>query len=175
MVLGDVHRDRVLIEEPRDLLRRGPAVGDGFDDRGRRGAVVAADEDLRHDRLVGLGIDLDVAPPLHAELGELLRKPARLGRLPEREQNGVARDLELGPGYGDRAAASLLVRIAELVADEDHATHAAVRIGEHLGQRDEVDELDPLALGLGELLLVDDHLLAAAAHDHVHVLGAEAP
>src|SRR5205823_14874027 len=97
------------------------------------------------------------------------------GGLPERGQDGVARYFELRPRYCDGAAASLLVGVAELVADEDHATHVAVRIGEDLDGRREVDELDALALGLGELLLVDDHLLAAAADDDVHVLRSEMP
>src|SRR5205809_1049556 len=68
------------------------------------------------------------------------------------------------------AAEYLLVRIVELVADEDHATRAVVRVGEQRGRRNEVDELDPLALGIGKLLLVDHHLLAAAADDDIHVL-----
>jgi hypothetical protein len=51
----------------------------------------------------------------------------------------------------------------------------ALVVGQDLRRRGEVDELDALALRLGQLLFVDDHLLAAPSHDHVDVLGAETP
>jgi hypothetical protein len=48
-------------------------------------------------------------------------------------------------------------------------------VGDDLDRRCEVDELHALALGLGELLLVDDHLVAAAAVDDVDLFRAEPP
>ncbi len=175
VVFGHVHRDGIGVEEAGDLLRGGATVRDGLDDRRRRRTVVTADEDLRSDRLVRLGVDLDVPPSLHPEFGKVLREPARLGRLPQCEEHGVTGDFELGARYGDRAPAAFLVRVAELVADEDDAAHVSVRVGEDLDRRGEIHKLNALALGLGQFLLVDDHLFAAAADDDVHVLRSEAP
>src|SRR5207245_10305603 len=118
----------------------------------------AAGEDLRHDRLLGLGVHLYVAPPLHAKLRELLREPARLRRLAEREKNGVAGDLELRTRDRDGAAPSLLVGVAELVADEDDATHVAVRIGEDLHGGGKEDEPKASGPGSGDLSSFTNHL-----------------
>src|SRR6185503_18622439 len=73
------------------------------------------------------------------------------------------------------AAAPALVRLAELVADEPYAARVSPLRREDLDRRREIHEVDALALGLGELLFVDDHLVATAAVDDRDVIGAEPP
>ena len=73
----------------------------------------------------------------------------------------------------DRRAATGRVRLAEAVADELHAGHVAV-LAEDLDRAGEELHADALALGLAELLLVDDQLAARPAVDDRDVVGAVA-
>ena len=75
------------------------------------------------------------------------------------------------PGIGHRRAAARGVRVAELVADELDAGHVAV-LAEDLDRAREELHADALALGLAELLLVDDQLGPRPAVDDRHVLRA---
>ena len=174
VVFGHVHRGSDRVQEPRDLLGRGPPVGNRRDDRRWPLAVVTGHEDLRDRSLVGLRIDLEIAVTLDAELWDV-GEPGRVGVLAQREQYGLAGDVELGARDRLRAAASALVRLAKLVADEAHAARVSPLRREDLDRRREIHEVDALTLGLGELFLVDDHLIATAAVDDRDVIGAEPP
>ena len=82
-----------------------------------------------------------------------------------------AGDDELGPFDGDRRATTGGIRLAEAVADELDAGDLAV-LAEHLDRAGEELHPDALALGLAELLLVDDELGSGPAVGDRHVLGA---
>ena len=73
----------------------------------------------------------------------------------------------------DRRPATGRVRLAEAVADELDAGHVAV-LAEDLDRAGEELHPDALALGLAELLLVDDQLAPGPAVDDRDVLGAVA-
>ena len=91
------------------------------------------------------------------------------------DDDQLAGDLEFGTGDRLGCTAAARVRGTELVADELHAAHVTALVGEHLDGACEVHELHPLALGLVELLFIDDHLVAAAAIDDGDLVGAETP
>ena len=77
------------------------------------------------------------------------------------------------PGDRDRRAPARGVGLAEPVADEPDAGHVAV-LAEDLDRADEELHPDAFALGLAELLLVDDELRAGPPVGDRDVLGAVA-
>src|SRR5260221_1679094 len=140
------------MEVPSELLSVGAALGNSLYDRGRYCAIVAGHEDRLDRALEGLRVDLQVARALHAELLELAEE-RRVGRLAEREQDGLARDLELGSFDRLGGAAAALVGGAETAAHALHAAHLSVGAGQALRRGREPHEIDPIAPGLAQTLL----------------------
>ena len=140
-----------------------------LDERRRAGDEVAAGEDAADVRRVRRGVDLDpAAVDLEVRLDRQERQVRGLGH---GRDDRVRLDHELGAGDRHRRAAAGGVRLAELVADELDAGDVAV-LAEHLDRAGEELHPDALALGLAELLLVDDELGAGPAVDDRDVLGA---
>ena len=143
----------------------------GLDERRRAGHEVAAGEDAADVRGVGRGVDLDPAA-VDLEL-RLDRQERQVGRLRDGRDDRLGRDDELGALDRDRRAAAGRVGLAEAVADEPDAGDLAV-LADDLDRAGEELHPDALALGLAQLLLVDDELGAGAPVDDRDALGAVA-
>ena len=102
-------------------------------------------------------------PRLISKLG-LDRQEGQVGGLGHGRDDGLGRDDELGALDRDRRAAAGGVRLAEAVADELDAGDLAV-LAEDLDRAGEELHPDAFALGLAQLLLVDDELGAGAPVD----------
>ena len=142
-----------------------------LDQRRRAGHEVAAGEHAADVRGVGRRVDLDPAA-VDLELG-LDRQEGQVGRLRDGRDDGLGRDDELGALDRDRRAAAGRVRLAEAVADELDAGDLAV-LAEDLDRAGQELHPDALALGLAQLLLVDDELGAGPPVDDRDALGAVA-
>ena len=147
------------------------AVAGGLDQRRRAGHEVAAAEHAADVRGVRRRVDPD-ATPADLEVG-LDRQERQVRRLGDGRDDDVGLDHELAALDRDRRAATGGVRLAEAVADELHAGDVAV-LAEDLDRAGEELHPDALALGLAELLLVDDELAARPAVDDRDVVGAVA-
>ena len=141
-------------------------------DQGRRpGHEVAAGEDAADVRGVRRRVDLDPTA-VDLELG-LDRQERQVGGLRDGRDHRPGRDLELGAFDRDRRAATRRIRLAEPVADEPDRRDLAV-LADDLDRAGEELHPDALALGLAQLLLVDDELGPRPAVDDRHALGAVA-
>ena len=101
------------------------------------------------------------------------RQERQIGGLGHRGDDGVGLDRELGSGDRHRGAPAGRVGLAEPVADEPDRGHVAV-LAEDLDRARQELHVDALALGLAELLLVDDELRAGPPVGDRDVLGAVA-
>ena len=117
------------------------------------------------------GVDLDPAA-VDLELG-LDRQERQVGRLRHGRDDGLGRDDELGALDRDRRAPAGRVGLAEAVADELDAGDLAL-LAEDLDRAGQELHPDAFALGLAQLLLVDDELGAGPPVDDRDVLGAVA-
>ena len=154
----DVGRDRhvrpageVAIDGVGGLL----AVAGGLDERRGAGHEVAAGEHAADVRRVGRRVHLDPAA-VDLELG-LDRQEGQVRRLRHGRDDRLGGDDELGALDRHRRAAAGGVGLAEAVADELDAGDLAV-LAEDLDRAGEELHPDAFALGLAQLLLVDDQL-----------------
>ena len=147
------------------------AVPGGLDERRRPGHEVAAGEDAADVGGVRRRVDPD-APAVDLEV-RLDRQEREVRGLRHGRDDDVGLDHELRALDRDRRAPAGGIRLAEPVPDEPHAGHVAV-LAEDLDRAREELHPDALALGLAELLLVDDQLGPGAAVDDRDVLRAVA-
>ena len=156
-----------LVDRERGLV----AVRDRPDDvLGSEGGV-AAEEHLRVGRAEGLGIDLGHVPLVELD-ADVALDPGEGVLLADRDQHVVARDVLVRLAGGHQIAAALGVVFGLHLLEHD-AGELAVVVGEFL-RHQEIEDRDVLVHGV--LLLPGGrlHLLEAGAHDHLHVLAAEA-
>ena len=170
----DVRADRyvgpprqVAIDRVGTLL----AVAGRLDQRRRTGHEVAAGEHAAHVRRVGRRVDLD---PAAVDLERRLdRQEGQVGRLRHGRDHGLGRDLELGTLDRDRRAATRGVGLAKPVSDEADGGDLPV-LADDLDRAGQELHPDAFALGLAQLLLVDDELGAGPPVDDRDAVGAVA-
>ena len=147
--------------------------GDGLDGRpGGAGRGVAAGE---HALLAGAErglvgedlalLDLDALGALEEVLDHALA---------DGEDDGVAVELVLGAGDGDRRAPAARVRVAERAGEELDLAGAAGGVGDDLRRHAGAVEADALVQALGELVVGGRHALVVLDAVDGDLLGAEA-
>src|SRR6476661_2885980 len=155
---------QLLVDQVGDAL----ALADRRDEVGRVDHVVARGPDVRE---LGAQVLVEERHAAAIAVWKQVAKEAAVLLLADRDQDHVAGNDELGARNRFRSAATLLVRLAELILLALEADNLAV-LADHLDRGDQVHDLDALDLRLFELELFDRDLLDRAPIGHDRGFGA---